>query len=142
LRREGIYSPQLATWRRQREASERVALEPRKLGRKADPGIAEARRVPALTKDNERLRPASWRKSIPSSMSKKTLYLTRPADGRGPGRELLMSALNVLSPDIGLAPACAALRINRAGIYRDNVPRRRLFSPLRQPQPRPRAHSP
>jgi transposase len=56
LRREGIYSSQLATWRRQREASQRVALEPRKRGRKADPGIAEARRVAELTKDNERLR--------------------------------------------------------------------------------------
>jgi hypothetical protein len=56
LRREGIYSSQLATWRKQREASERVALEPRKRGRKADPAIAEARRVAELTKDNERLR--------------------------------------------------------------------------------------
>lgn len=56
LRREGIYSSQLATWRRQREASERVALAPRKRGRKADPGIAEGRRVAELTKDNERLR--------------------------------------------------------------------------------------
>lgn len=56
LRREGIYSSQLATWRRQREASERVALEPRKRGRKADPGIAEGRRVAELTKENERLR--------------------------------------------------------------------------------------
>jgi hypothetical protein len=33
-----------------------VALEPRKRGRKADPGIAESRRVAELTKDNERLR--------------------------------------------------------------------------------------
>ena len=56
LRREGIYSSQLATWRRQRAASERVALEPRKRGRKVDPGIAESRQVAELTKDNERLR--------------------------------------------------------------------------------------
>jgi transposase-like protein len=56
LRREGIYSSQLATWRRQRAAAERVALEPRKRGRKADPAIAEGRRVAELTKDNERLR--------------------------------------------------------------------------------------
>ena len=39
-----------------------------------------------------------------------------------------MRALNVLAPDIGLAPACAALHINRAGIYRDNVRRRQLLS--------------
>ena len=56
LRREGIYSSQLATWRKQREAIERVGLEPKKRGRKADPAIAEARRVAELTRENERLR--------------------------------------------------------------------------------------
>ena len=50
-----------------------------------------------------------------------------------------MSALNVLALGIGLAPACAALRINRAGIYRDNERRRHLLSPMRQSKPRPRA---
>jgi len=35
-----------------------------------------------------------------------------------------MSALNVLAPEIGLAPACAVLRINRAGVYRDRTRRR------------------
>ena len=56
LRREGIYSSQLATWRKQREATERVGLEPKKRGRKADPAIAEARRFAELTRENERLR--------------------------------------------------------------------------------------
>jgi transposase len=56
LRREGIYSSQLATWRKQREATERAGLEPKKRGRKADPAIAEARRVAELTRENERLR--------------------------------------------------------------------------------------
>lgn len=55
LRREGIYSSQLATWRKQRAATERAGLEPQKRGRKADPTLAEARRVAALTKENERL---------------------------------------------------------------------------------------
>jgi len=50
-----------------------------------------------------------------------------------------MSALDALAPDIGLAPACAALQINRAGIYRDNARRRSLLSPLRPRKPRPRA---
>ena len=50
-----------------------------------------------------------------------------------------MSALHVLAPEIGLAPACVALHINRAGIYRDNAGRRHRLSPLRQPTPRPRA---
>lgn len=56
LRREGIYSSNLTTWRKQRKAAELAALQPQKRGRKADPAIAEARLVAALTKDNERLR--------------------------------------------------------------------------------------
>jgi transposase len=56
LRREGIYSSQLATWRKRREATEHAALAPQKRGRKADPAIAEARRVAALTRENEQLR--------------------------------------------------------------------------------------
>lgn len=56
LRREGIYSSQLATWRKQRAASERAALEPKKRGRKADPALAEAKRFDLLSQENGRLR--------------------------------------------------------------------------------------
>ena len=56
LRREGIYSSQLATWRKQRAATERAALEPKKRGRKADPALAETRRMEDLTRENGRLR--------------------------------------------------------------------------------------
>ena len=56
LRREGIYSSQLATWRKQRVATEHAALAPQKRGRKADPAIAEARRVAELTREIEGLR--------------------------------------------------------------------------------------
>ena len=54
--REGIYSSQLATWRKQRATAERAALAPQKRGRKADPGLAEARRFDQLTRENDRLR--------------------------------------------------------------------------------------
>lgn len=56
LRREGIYSSHLTTWRKQRATTERAALEPQKRGRKADPASAEARREEALTRENARLR--------------------------------------------------------------------------------------
>lgn len=46
-----------------------------------------------------------------------------------------MSALNELAPAIGLAPACAALRINRSRIYRQDARRRLLISP-KQSTPR------
>jgi transposase-like protein len=56
LRKEGIYSSHLTTWRRQRAADERAALAPQQRGRKADPAQAEDRRVRQLTQANDRLR--------------------------------------------------------------------------------------
>jgi transposase-like protein len=56
LRKEGIYSSHLATWRQQRAAAERAALGPQQRGRKADPAQAEDRRVIRLTGENDRLR--------------------------------------------------------------------------------------
>ena len=56
LRREGIYSSLLATWRKKRASIEQAALEPQKRGRKADPSLAEARRLEQLTRENDRLR--------------------------------------------------------------------------------------
>ena len=51
-----------------------------------------------------------------------------------------MRALNALAPDIGLAPACAVLHINRAGVYRDRA--RRRGQTVTPAIPRPRAPSP
>ena len=56
LRKEGIYSSHLNTWRKQRTAAERAALEPQQRGRKAAPALAEDRRVARLTQENDRLR--------------------------------------------------------------------------------------
>ena len=56
LRKEGIYSSHLNTWRQQRAAAERTALEPQKRGRKVDLAQAEDRRVAHLTQENDRLR--------------------------------------------------------------------------------------
>ena len=55
LRREGVYSSSLSTWRRQREALELAALAPQKRGPKADPNRAEALHIAKLTAHNERL---------------------------------------------------------------------------------------
>lgn len=49
-----------------------------------------------------------------------------------------MGAFNALAPQIGLAPACAALHINRAQIYRQDARRRVLIS-HKPPALRPRA---
>ena len=56
MRREGVYSSSLSTWRRQREAADLAALAPQKRGPKADPDRAEALRIAQLTRENERLK--------------------------------------------------------------------------------------
>jgi len=38
-----------------------------------------------------------------------------------------MNAVNILAPEVGLAPACAAMRVHRSTIYRDDARRRRLI---------------
>jgi transposase-like protein len=53
LRREGLYSSHLSTWRRQRSAGQLQALTPQKRGPKKDEQAAE---VAALRQENERLR--------------------------------------------------------------------------------------
>jgi transposase-like protein len=53
LRREGLYSSHLTTWRRQRTAGQLQALTPQKRGPKKDEQAAE---LAALRRENERLR--------------------------------------------------------------------------------------
>ena len=53
LRREGLYSSHLTSWRRQRERGELDGLSPQKRGPKPDPQAVELAR---LQRENERLR--------------------------------------------------------------------------------------
>ena len=55
MRREGIYSSLLSTWRAQR-AAQRLALEPQKRGPKVNPMLAQAQGMAKLTRENDRLR--------------------------------------------------------------------------------------
>jgi transposase len=56
LRREGLYTSNLTTWRRQFERGALAALAPKKRGKKAKPVDARDRRIRELERDNERLR--------------------------------------------------------------------------------------
>ena len=56
LRREGLYSSHLATWRRQYENGALQGLHPQKRGRKRKPHDPSAERVAALEKENQRLK--------------------------------------------------------------------------------------
>jgi len=55
LRREGLYSSHLTTWRKQREKEELDGLAPKKRGRKAKPVNPLTRKVRELESENRRL---------------------------------------------------------------------------------------
>lgn len=55
LRREGLYSSHLTTWRRQRQAGQLAALTDNKRGRKATPVNPLNAEVERLRRENERL---------------------------------------------------------------------------------------
>jgi transposase len=56
LRREGLYSSSLSTWRRQLAAADLTALAPQKRGPKPDPERADVLQIAKLTRENDRLR--------------------------------------------------------------------------------------
>ncbi len=55
MRREGVYSSSLSTWRRQREAADLAALAPQKRGPKIDPHRAETLHITQLTRERDNL---------------------------------------------------------------------------------------
>ena len=52
---------------------------------------------------------------------------------------VLMQALNPLAPEVGLAPACAALNLSRSTVYREDTRQRRLIPATSAPTSRPPA---
>ena len=56
MRREGVYSSSLSTWRRQREATDLAALAPQKRGPKVPVNRAETLQIAQLTRERDGLR--------------------------------------------------------------------------------------
>jgi hypothetical protein len=56
LRREGLYSSHLITWRRQRDEGALAGLQPKRRGPKPKKVSAEARRYAQLERENQKLR--------------------------------------------------------------------------------------
>jgi len=75
LRREGVYSSSLTTWRRQREAADLAALAPRKRGPKADPARADTVLITQLTRDNQRLQVSLDKANLVIEVQKKLAVL-------------------------------------------------------------------
>ena len=55
MRREGVYSSSLSTWRRQRDAADLAALTPQKRGPKADPARIETQHIMQITRERDHL---------------------------------------------------------------------------------------
>ena len=55
LRREGLYSSHLSSWRRQRQEGSLASLKPKRRGRKPKPKDAAAQEVARLERENRRL---------------------------------------------------------------------------------------
>jgi transposase len=72
LRREGLYSSHLTTWRHQRQRGERQGLTPAKRGRQADPQTAENAR---LLRETERLKAQLARAELIIEVQKKVSQL-------------------------------------------------------------------
>jgi transposase len=55
MRREGVYSSSLSTWRRQRDAASMAALAPARRGPKPDPRRADVLQIAQLTRERDHL---------------------------------------------------------------------------------------
>jgi len=71
LRKEGLYSSHLSTWRRQREEGSLQGLKPQKRGRRAKPRDPSAERIDQLEKENLRLKQQLQRAEIIIEAQKK-----------------------------------------------------------------------
>ena len=84
MRREGIYSSALSTWRRQREAGDLAALAPQKRGPKIDPHRTETLRIAQLTRERDNLQSRLEKALLVIDVQKKlAALLGNPTDSTG-----------------------------------------------------------
>lgn len=117
LRREGLYSSNLTTWRRQREQGTREALSPKHRGPKVKNIDPSVRRIVELERENNQSPKAliGDRQEL-LLMSKKTLG--NPSDTTGSNRRKdMMRTAESLAQDVHIKKACEVLGIPRASYY-------------------------
>ena len=84
MRREGVYSSSLSTWRRQREAADLAALAPQKRGPKVDPHRAETLHIAQLTRERDSLKSRLEKALLVIDVQKKlAALLGSPTDSTG-----------------------------------------------------------
>jgi transposase-like protein len=75
MRREGVYSSSLSTWRRQREAAELAAVAPQKRGPKIDLERTQTLHVAQLTRERDSLRDQLVKAQLVIEVQKKVATL-------------------------------------------------------------------
>ena len=75
MRREGVYSSSLSTWRRQREVADLAALAPHKRGPKFDPARVDALQIAQLTRERDKLRVELGKAQLVIEVQKKVTAL-------------------------------------------------------------------
>ena len=129
LRREGLYSSHLTTWRKAVRSGWLRALSKRR-GRKPSERNPLEGKVRKLERENTRLEKELEKARLIIDVQGKVAGLA----GIEPrGRDELVEATQELAKYVGVKPACAALRVPRATFYR----RRRPSTGHQQPRPTP-----
>ena len=89
LRREGLYSSHLSTWRRQRDEGALAGLTPKRRGRKAKPKNPLADEVAQLQRENQRLKEQLRQAELIIDVQKKVSEMLniplKPPGGEEPG---------------------------------------------------------
>ena len=75
MRREGVYSSSLSTWRRQREVADLAALTPQKRGPEIDPARLDALQIAQLTRERDKLKVALDKANLVIAVQKKVAAL-------------------------------------------------------------------
>jgi transposase-like protein len=86
LRREGLYSSHLTTWRAARARGELAGEGAKRRGPKAKPSHPEAKRILQLERENRRLRARAERAEALVEVQKKLSALLEQDDGSSTGR--------------------------------------------------------
>ncbi|MBC7542726.1 MAG: IS3 family transposase [Candidatus Sericytochromatia bacterium] len=131
LRREGIYSSHLTTWRRQLQEAMQHGLSPKKRGRK-EIRTPEAMELLELRREVTLLKADLHKANLIIDVQKKGFGVAgpRPAEAQRPQ---LMAAAQQLASSVGIKAACRALGVAEATYHRHARPK-----PPRPRRPHPK----
>ena len=123
LRREGLYSSSLSTWRRQGAAGALAGTGSVKRGPKAPPKDVRDTRIAELERETRRLQRKLTQAENDHWHPKKSCHAAGdPSAERGRRRARLMEAAETFSVDVGTAASCRAFGVARSSLYRRRQP--------------------